>query len=803
MTSTSPRGTVVALIALLLLLVPASSQSGTPPNPVPVLYPLSPSATVPGSSPYTLTVTGEGFVSGSTVYWNGAALATTVVTSSKLTATVPAASLSAPNTATITVISPAPGGGTSNFQYFVVEDPVVQNYFSSRSITGSVNLTSPITGGDFNNDGKLDLIVASGPNVYVLAGNGDGTFAPAYGSAGPANSVITGIHVADINGDGKQDIVINGKRGTTGLVATMLGNGDRSFQAPVETDFTGAASASVVVGDFNHDGVLDVALITANSVQVMLGNSNGTFGTPIASPFSTYAGRDGIAAADFNGDGILDIVITAYDPFSSSGFNFVGVLLGKGDGTFQDISQVAGSSANFVGSITAAIGDFNGDGKLDIATAIQTAGSTIQGLLYLSIGNGDGTFTVGTSVPNVASVTTPLLVGDFNADGTLDLATGGYFYFGRGDGTFPTSNGSANAPTFVYAGDANNDGLLDVVDETVTTTQSRSGSTTTEAAGIELQVPPLPDFKGVVGPLNTALVPGQSESFTVTLAPLYGWTGDVTLGATNLPNGITPSYNPVTVKGGNGTSTITLTAAASVPLGNYTFNLSGNSGGLTQTTTLPITVNNSVGDFGGSITPTIQNIAQGGVATYTVNISPTGGFNGGVTLSVSGLPAGTNANFSQNPILGGSGSSVLTIDTSGSTPSPSVTTATITAVSGTITHSHTIYLGVAPKAEAISGTITPSTNSISAAPGGTANYALNLATANNAGMADMTLAVDGIPAGATATFVPATINGGTGTSTLQVTAPAGILTPGSYSLTITMTEDGSVAQETVVLNVTP
>jgi hypothetical protein len=736
------------------------------------------------------------------VYWNGTALATTLVSSSKLTATVPAASLSVPNTATITVISPAPGGGTSNFQYFVVENPVVQNYFSSRSITGQVNLTSPLIGGDFNNDGKLDLIVASGPNVYVLAGNGDGTFAPAYGSAGPANSVVTGIHVADINGDGKQDIVINGKRGTTGLVATMLGNGDRSFQAPVETDFTGAASASVVVGDFNRDGILDVALITASNVEVMLGNSNGTFQTPIVSNFLTYAGRDGIATADFNGDGILDIVITAYDPFSSTGFNFVGVLLGKGDGTFQDITQVAGSGANYVGSITPAIGDFNGDGKLDIATAIQTAGSTIQGLLYLSVGNGDGTFTVGTSVPNVASVTTPLLVGDFNADGVLDLATGGYFYYGRGDGTFPTSNGSANAPTFVYAGDANNDGLLDVVDETITTTQNRSGSTTTQAAGIELQVPPLPDFKGLVGPLNTVLVPGQSVSFTVTITPLYGWTGDVTLGATNLPNGITPSYNPVTVKGGNGTSTITLTAAASMPLRNYTFNLNGNSGSLTHTTTLPITVNNSVGDFGGSITPTIQNIAQGGTASYTVNITPTGGFNGGVVLSVSGLPAGVDANFSQNPINGGSGSSVLTLVTSGNTPSPSVTTATITAVSGTITHSHTIYLGVAPTAESISGTITTS-NYISASGGGSANYVLNLTTANNTGLADMPVAVNGLPPGATGTFVPATINGGNGTSTLRVTAPAGVLTQGSYYLTITMTEDGSVGQKTVVLNVTP
>jgi hypothetical protein len=795
-------GSLIGSLLALLLAVPIFAAPPVTPNPVPVLYPITPAATIPGGAAYTLTVNGFGFVSGSTVDWNGTALATTFVSSSKLSATVPATSIATPNTATITVVSPAPGGGTSNFQYFVVEDSLAQNYFSSRSITGNANLTSPIVGGDFNNDGKFDVVVASGPNIYVLAGNGDGTFGTAHGSNGPSNSVITGIHVADVNGDGKQDLIINGKRGTTGLVATMLGNGDGSFLAPVETDFSGAASSSVIVGDFNKDGVLDVALVTAGYVKVLLGNGDGTFHAGTASFFSTYGGRDGVTAADFNGDGILDLVITAYDPFSSTNDNFVAVLQGVGDGTFGDIVPVTGSSASFVGSITAAVGDFNGDGKLDIATAIQTAGSTIQGIIYLSLGNGDGTFTAGTSVPHVASVTSPLLVGDFNADGILDLATGGYFYFGQGDGTFPTSNGSANAPTFVLAGDANNDGLLDVVDETVTVTKNNGSTTILEAAGIELQVSPLPDFKGLVAPLTTTLVPGGSVSFNVTLTPLYGWAGDVTMGATGLPNGITPSYNPVTVPGGNGTTTITLTAANNIALGNYSFSLSGNSGGLTHTSTVPVTVNNSIGDFGGTINPTIRNIAEGSSAVYPITITPTGGFTGNVVLSVSGLPPGATAAFSQNPVNGGSGTSNLTITTTGSTPSPSVSTVTVTATSGTLVHSHSIYLGVAPAAESISGSITPS-NSLSASSGGTANYVLNLATSNNTASADMTLAVDGLPAGATASFVPATINTGTGSSTLKVVAPAGVLAQGSYLLTITMTEDGSVAQNTVILNVAP
>jgi hypothetical protein len=798
------RRSVFLCVSMLVLLLAGAARAGGVSNPVPVLYPLTPDSTIPGGVAFTLTVSGSGFVSGSTVNWNGSALTTAFVSSSKLKATVPAANIAAPSTATITVVSPGPGGGTSNFQYFEVNNEVVQNYFSSKSITGNVNLTSPIVGGDFNRDGKLDIIVASGPNVYVLAGNGDGTFQQAYGSNGPANAVITGIHVADINGDGIPDLIVTGRRGTTGVVATMLGNGDCSFQAPVETDYTGPASTSTVVADFNNDGVLDVALINAVYVKVLLGNANGTFQSGVSSYFSTYAGRDGIAAADFNRDGNLDLLITGYDPYSATGYGFAGALLGNGDGTFSDISIVNGSGTSFVGSITAAIGDFNGDGQVDVATAIQTAGATLQGLIFVSLGNGDGTFAVGSSVPSVALVTSPLLVGDFNADGNLDLATGGFFYYGQGNGTFPLSNGSAAAPTFVLTGDANNDGLLDVIDETVTTTLSGGASTTLEAAGIELQVPPLPDFAGVVAPLTTTLVPGGTVSFNVTLTPMNGWAGDVTLGATNLPNGITPSYNPVTVHGGNGTSTITLAAANTLPIGNYTFELSGNSGSFTNTTVIPVTVDYSVGDFGGNIIPTIQNIAQGGSAVYPITITPIGGFTGSVFLSASNLPSGATATFSQNPVTAGtSWSSNLTIATSGSTPSPSVTMATLTATSGLLVHSHSIYVAVAPAAESISGTIIPTSNTLSASAGGTVNYALNLATANNAANADMQLQVSGVPPGATASFVPTTIDAGTGTSTLQVTAPAGAVAQGTYSLLITMTEDGSIGQETVTLTVAP
>lgn len=767
-------------------------------NPVPFLNPIVPATAPPGGSSLSLTVTGTGFVSGSTVTWNGGSLSTTFVSSAKLTAMVPSSLLASDTTATIAVVSPGPGGGVSNSQLFIVANQATQNSFSSRSITGNVALTSPPVFGDFNSDGKLDFVVALGPNVYTLAGDGAGNFNSAHGSGGPSNSVITGIHVFDVNGDGKLDLIVNGKRGTTGLVATMLGNGDGTFQSPIETDFSGIASSSVVIADFNGDGALDVALVSAGGVQVLLGNGDGSFRSGPTSALS-YVGRDGIAAGDFNGDGKLDLVITAYDP-SSQGYNFAGLLLGNGDGSFGPLQQVPGSGTSFVGSITAAIGDFNGDGNLDIATAVQTAGITNQGFIFISLGTGQGTFQVGTTVPNVSSVTSPLLVADFNSDGNLDLATGGYFYFGQGDGTFPVSNGSSGAPTFVATGDVNGDGLLDLLDETITIQSGNGGLTTLYAVGLELQVPPLPDFKGVVAPLNTVLVPGGSVSFTITLTPLYGFTGDVTLGATNLPPGITPGYSPVTVHGGNGTSTITLTAASTTQLGNYTITLSGNSGGLTHSTAVPITVNSSVGDFGGIIDPDIQNIAQGGTGVYPITIVPSDGFNGSVVLSVSGLPAGATASFSQNPITGGSGTSNLSIVTSGSTPIPQVYTPTVTAVSGILTHSRIINLGVASQAELILGSVTPA-QSVSASAGGTASYALNLQTQNNVSNSDLSLAVSGVPSGATASFTPPSISGGTGTSTLNVVVPPGSVAPGTYSLLLTITGSGVVTQVSVTLTV--
>jgi len=785
----------VSLFWVMVALVMPSRSAATS-NPVPFLNPLVPAAEAPGGAGFTLTVTGTGFVSGSIVNWNRSPRATTFVSSSKLTANILASDVATPSTATVTVESPGPGGGISNSQYFQVVSALPQLYWTSRDVTGKVPITSPLLAGDFNNDGKLDIVGAVGEVVYVMLGNGDGTFQSAHGTVGPTGSTITGLNVADVNGDGKLDVVLTGsKSSTTSFVAVMQGNGDGSFQAPIETDFSGVHFPSrPISADFNGDGVLDLAYATATGIQTLLGNGDGTFHMGPSSPLNQI-GLNVPAIGDFNNDGKLDLVVAVYDPFTT-GLEFVGVMLGNGDGSFGTLNPVSGTAASFASGITASVADFNNDGKLDIATGIETAGATIQGFIQISMGNGDGTFQAASSVPNVNSVTAPILLGDFNGDGNLDLATGGFIYTGQGDGTFPNSQGSTTALPYVLAGDFNGDGRLDVINGAVTT----SGGTTLTQFGLYLQLPPQPDFKGIAAPFSSTLVPGGSASLVVTVEPLNGFTGDVIVSISNLPNGISVSYNPAVVHGGSGTSTITLSAANTVPLGNYAVTLTGNSGALTHWTTVPLVVNDSVGDWTGYVTQQAKNVPPGASGTYIINAVPLNGFTGDIALTASGLPPGATASFSPATIAGGSGSSVLTVKTSSTTPQPAIYSIVVTGTNGILVHNTTVYLGVSTSLGDFTGTLTPPQASVPSA-GGSASFVVTAAPIGG-GAGDLALTASGLPAGATATFMPSTIFGSSGSSTLTITTASGT-PPGTYQIIVTSSGTGVIHQASVTLTVTP
>ena len=421
-------------------------------NPVPLInQPLIPTAVAPRSAALTLAVNGTGFVSGSVVRWNGSPRTTTFLSKSKLTAAILASDLSTPNTASVTVVNPAPGGGTSNVSFFEITQSTSWVALSNPTQFSVGSSPFSIATGEFNGDGKLDLAVANdfSNSVSILLGNGDGTFRPA--AAYSAGSGPIAIAVGDFNADGKLDLAIanNG----SGDVTVFLGNGDGTFQPGVAYS-AGSGPIAVAAGDFNADGKLDLAVANNGSgdVTVLLGRGNGTFEP--GAIYTTGQGASSVAVGDFNEDGKLDLAVT------NNISNNVSILLGKGDGTFQPHADY--SAGNSPGS--AVVADFNGDGNLDLALA-DTLGNQVSVLL----GNGDGTFQSAAAIYN-AGFEPSLAVGDLNGDGKLDLAVANIgsgdvtVLLGNGDGTFqPTvTYTTGQGAISIAVGDFNGDGKLDL-----------------------------------------------------------------------------------------------------------------------------------------------------------------------------------------------------------------------------------------------------------------------------------------------------------------------------------------------------
>lgn len=229
---------------------------------------------------------------------------------------------------------------------------------------------------------------------------------------------------------------------------TLL-SGSVAFSAPQEFD-VGSNPLSVVVADFNGDGKLDMASANyfSNDVSVLLGNGDGTF----QAQRSAAAGNNpyALVAADFNGDGKADLAVTHINNTNPS----LSVLLGNGDGSFQAPLTVGAQ----LSVISVAVGDFNSDGKADLALSGRHAG--------VLLGNGDGTFQALRTV-NTEQGVTSVAVADFNGDGKADLAMGGTgvgVCLGNGDGTFQAENHYGYESTLSIAvGDFNGDGRADLV----------------------------------------------------------------------------------------------------------------------------------------------------------------------------------------------------------------------------------------------------------------------------------------------------------------------------------------------------
>jgi len=443
-------------------------------NPVPFLnQPLKPTAVSPGNSAFILHVSGTGFLPAATVNFNRTPLATTFVDAEHLTAAVPAAEVANVETASVTVVNPAPGGGASNVVYFQVAAPETTVSFAAAA-NSPLTIFNPfgITIGDFNEDGKPDLAIAAETSVNVFLGNGDGTFAQATGSpmrvpSSPyddfASPFVGPIVAADFNNSGHLGLAV--AEFNNQAAAILLGNGNGTFvfsSAEIANAFSMPISG-LEPADFNADGNLDLAIIGQISglSSVTLGYGKGAFST--AGTLFTSGFPEGLAVGDFNGDGKLDAIVASGGSSMYPGAG-VTVSLGNGDGTFTQASGSPISVGQYLSAI--ATGDFNGDGKLDIAATDSTGNAVI-----ILLGNGDGTFGAPTTVP-AGSGPTAIVAGDFNNDGKLDLAVANYgdgtvtLLLGNGDGTFAPASGSPYSvgafPFQIAAADFNGDGKLDL-----------------------------------------------------------------------------------------------------------------------------------------------------------------------------------------------------------------------------------------------------------------------------------------------------------------------------------------------------
>ena len=287
--------------------------------------------------------------------------------------------------------------------------------------------------------------------------------------------------------------------------------------------------------------------------------------------------------------------------------------------------------------------------------------------------------------------------------------------------------------------------------------------------------PPSPDFSLSPAPASQTVIAGAATTYAIRVTGTNGFNGSVSLKVSGLPAGVAGSFSAMN----GGSSTMSVSTTSATPAGNSTLMVTGVSGNLSHSTSVTLAVSASVlpPDFSLSATPASQTVTAGGATTYTIRITGTNGFNGSVSLKVSGLPSGAAGSFSA--INGGS--STLSVTTTSATPTGN-STLTVTGASGNLSHTTSVTLAVSasPPSPDFSLAATPSTQTATA--GASVSYTLT-AQALSGFNGSIVFTHGTLPAGVTITFNPSSLNGaGSSTVTIATTSstPAGI-----YPITLT------------------
>jgi hypothetical protein len=595
-----------------------------------------------------------------------------------------------------------------------------------------VNDSCSNTVGDLTGDGNPEIAAANCDDntITIYVNNGDGTFKTgAYFSAAiaPSNNSVVGVGplgltIADVNGDGRGDVIATnaGARDVT----VLLGNGDGTVQsANVGYATGGNPGTPALIADMNGDGLADL-LVADNqySFSYMKGYGDGTFRAAVDyySPTGTSGepptGFD-VATGDFNGDGFTDVVVGNFTNNDAS----VGitVFLSRGDGSLQPgVNYGSGGSLAFV-----AVADFDKDGNLDIA-AVDNA----DGLVQIFKGVGNGTFTTGITVSTGDIDTEKIVAVDLNGDGFTDLAVanagggnvgvilndqnGGFaaqipypllngsidlvaadvngdgkldlllpesacsclaVLLGAGDGTFGAENDFliGNSPYQIAVGDLNGDGIPDVA---VTIDDFVSGLGVAVALGVgdgtflAANSPAYPTSLQLSSPFSA--FPTSIQMLDLDgdghADLIYTNTGYSTVGVL-YGVGDGTFHDPVEYPTGGGSVGLALADVN----GDGAVDVVTASDSVSDATVLINTSGSQAApDYAISANPGTATVAPGAAGTYTIAVSPRNFYNGTVTFTCGTLPAETTCSFS-NPTVTANGNAQLTTTLTLTTSAPS------------------------------------------------------------------------------------------------------------------------------------